>query len=57
MAYVTEYGNYGQDTALHFDAAALTPEQWEHLDNATDAERLPYVLAILNGQDLSRWEQ
>ena len=56
MAYVSEYGNWGFEKVLFFDDDALTPEQVEKLDEQTDSEKMSYVQAILNGEDLSYWE-
>jgi len=56
MAYVSEYGNYGGESVLEFDSSELTAEQWETLSNLTDSDKLPYVEAILDGNDVSEWE-
>lgn len=57
MAYVSEYGNWGQEQVLVFDKDLLTEEQWEVLDVLTDYDKMPYVKAIINGEDLSKWEE
>ena len=56
MGYVSEYGNWGLEKVLIFDNNALTPEQVEKLDEQTDSEKMSYVQAILNGEDLTYWE-
>lgn len=56
MGYVSEYGNWGLEQVLFFDNNALTPEQVEKLDEQTDSQKMSYVKAILNGEDLSYWE-
>jgi hypothetical protein len=54
--YVTEDGNYGGDIVLVFEHDALTQEQWDRLGECSDYDRIKYVQAILNGDDLSEWE-
>jgi hypothetical protein len=56
MAYVDADGSYGVGAIAVFQPDSLTDEQWETLANLTDGERLEYVVAILDGEDLSRWE-
>lgn len=55
-AYVTADGNYGADRVIMFKRDQLTEEQWWNLSDLSDYDRLPYVMAILNGEDLSEWE-
>ena len=57
MSYVSADGNYGSDEILVFPYDALTEQQWERLGETNDYERINYVKAILNGEDLSEWEQ
>jgi hypothetical protein len=57
MAYVSEYGNWGQEEVLVFDDALLTEEQFEILDEVSDYSKMSYVKAIINGDDLSYWEE
>lgn len=57
MAYVSEYGNWGQEQVLVFDENILTEEQWENLDILPDRDKMSYVKAIINGEDLSEWEE
>ncbi len=56
MAYVSNYGNWGQEEVIVFDSDALTEEQWEMLDELPDYEKMLYVEAVLTGDDLSKWE-
>ena len=56
MAYVDADGSYGVGAIAVFQPDSLTDEQWETLANLTDGERLEYVVSILDGEDLSRWE-
>lgn len=57
MAYVSEYGNWGQEKVLVFDPALLTEEQYEILSILTDYDKMSYVKAIINGDDLTEWEE
>jgi hypothetical protein len=57
MAYVSEYGNWGQEEVLVFDDSLLTEEQFEILDEVSDYSKMSYVKAIINGDDLSYWEE
>ena len=56
MAWVTEDGSYGSGEVLHFEPTALDDEQWELLSVLPDSQRLAYVEAVLNGGDLTEWE-
>lgn len=56
MAYVSEYGNWGVEEILTFDADKLTEHQWHILDELADYDKLPYVWTILRGDDVSEWE-
>ena len=56
MGYVSEYGNWGTEQVLVFDNSELTEEQIDTLSILSDYDKLPYVEAILAGQDLSKWE-
>ena len=56
-AWVGEYGEYSYNSQLvTFDSEALTEEQWDRLAELSDHDRIEYVLAILDGDDLSEWE-
>lgn len=56
-AYVTEYGNWGTENFIMFPADQLTDEQWQTLDDLPDTQKLRYVIAVLNGDDLTRYEE
>ena len=56
MAWVTADGSYGTGEVLHFEPSALDEEQWELVSELPDSQRLAYVEAVLNGEDLSEWE-
>lgn len=56
MAYVSEYGNYGEDEVIIFDRSELTSEQWSLLEQLGDNDKFDYVAAVLNGEDLTDWE-
>ena len=47
MAYVSEYGNYGEEDVLMFDASRLTDEQWATLQELPDYDKMPYVKKTL----------
>ena len=56
MSYVTADGNYGSDKIVVFPFDTLTERQWEYLSECSDYDRINYITAILNGEDLSEWE-
>lgn len=56
MSYVTEDGNYGSDELVAFPYDTLTDKQWDILSECSDYDRINYVKAIINGDDLSEWE-
>jgi hypothetical protein len=57
MGYVSKHGNWGAEDVLIFDDAELSTAQWEILDILPDSEKLNYVQAIIDGLDLSEWEE
>ena len=57
MAYVSEYGNYGEEDVLMFDASRLTDEQWAVLSELPDYDKIGYVKKILQGIDVSEYGQ
>ncbi len=57
MAYVSEYGNYGREGLLVFEDNLLTERQWNILDTQVDRDKMSYVQAIINGEDLDYWEE
>lgn len=56
IGWVSEEGSYGWGKVVLFDPDLLTRRQWDTLDELGDSDKLPYVEAIVNGDDLSRWE-
>jgi hypothetical protein len=56
MSYVSEDGNYGSDELVAFPYDLLTDEQWNILSECSDSDRINYVKAIINGDDLSEWQ-
>ena len=56
-AWVSEDGSYSFNNQLvTFSSDELTQKQWEILDELNDYDRIEYVLSILDGDDLSEWE-
>jgi hypothetical protein len=55
-AWVCDDGSFGYGHVAHFDVNALDEDQWEVLENLGDNDKYDYVLAVLNNQDLSQWE-
>ena len=54
--WVTADGTYGVGGIVVFNPDKLSDEQWETLDSLGDNDRYDYVIAILNGDDLSEWK-
>ena len=54
--YFSEDGNYGGGKIIIADHDAFTEEQMELLGSLGDNSRYDYANAILNGQDVSEWE-
>lgn len=57
MSYVSADGNYGSDEILVFPYHALTESQWDLVMELSDSNRLPFIYAVVNGQDTSAWDQ
>lgn len=57
MAYVSEYGNYGTEEVITFGEDLLTPHQWEYLECVPDELKMTYVRLILEGEDVSEFEE
>jgi hypothetical protein len=55
-AWVDEDGSYGVGNVIHFDVNDLTEDQWEVVSELGDNSRYDYVYALLNGEDVSEWE-
>jgi hypothetical protein len=52
-AWVAEDGSYGGVPLLQFDSKALTDDQWERLTDISDSDKLDYVKAILDGNNIA----
>lgn len=57
MGYVSKYGNWGAEDVLVFEDTELNGKQWDILDMLPDSEKWNYVQAIIDGLDLSEWEE
>jgi hypothetical protein len=57
LLYVTADGNWGSDAMVIVDINALTDEQNEVLADLRDSDKMSYVTAVVNGDDLSEWEE
>lgn len=55
-AWVTDSGEFGSNEILTFDYDTLTEAQWEQLDRLADSDRLPFVQAVIAGEDLSEFD-
>jgi hypothetical protein len=57
-AYVTENGEWARmENVLLFDDRLLTDAQWEIMSILPDTQRIKYILAILDGDDLTPFEK
>lgn len=54
-AYVSEYGNWGLEEVLILDENDLTSEEWQNVEDLPDSDKLPFVKAVLAGEDTSKW--
>lgn len=54
-AYVSEYGNWGLEEVLILDENDLTSEEWQNVEDLPDYDKLPFVKAVLAGEDTSKW--
>jgi hypothetical protein len=56
-AWISEDGSYSAGNELiTFDADLLTDKQWDILSDLPDTERIIYAIAVIDGQDVSEWE-
>jgi hypothetical protein len=56
-AWISEDGSFSQENELiTFDTDLLTERQWEIVDQLSDSERIIYAIAVIDGQDVSEWE-
>jgi hypothetical protein len=56
-AWVADDGSYGTSLLTTFNPEDLTFEQWDIVGNLPDSERLPFIQAVLNGSDLTEWDE
>lgn len=57
IAWISEDGSFSQGNELiTFDSTELTDRQWEILSELSDSERIIYAIAVIDGQDVSEWE-
>jgi hypothetical protein len=57
IAWVSEDGSWSAGNELiTFDGDLLTDSQWETMSLLPDSERIVYVMAVINGEDVSEWE-
>lgn len=57
MAYISEYGNWGNEEVLVVDDKAFSSDQWQLIEELPDNDKLNYAKAILAGADLAEWEE
>jgi hypothetical protein len=56
-AWISEDGSYSAGNELiTFDSDLLTDKQWDILSDLPDTERIIYAIAVIDGQDVSEWE-
>lgn len=57
-AWISEDGSWsGGNELITFDYDELTDKQWELVAELPDSERILYAIAVIDGQDLTDWEQ
>jgi hypothetical protein len=54
--FIAEDGSYGGGPIIIVDHDAFTDEQMDVLASLNDNDRFDYVEALLNGKDVSKWE-
>jgi hypothetical protein len=54
--WVAEDGSYGQGHIVLYDYTDLTPEQQKTMEILPDYDKSEYVMAVLDGDDLTEWE-
>ena len=55
-AWVADDGSHGNGAIIVFDETSLNPSQWDTFDTLSDNDKYDYVLAVLNNEDLTDWE-
>ena len=57
IGWISEDGSYSQGNELiTFDGDLITDKQWDIISCLSDSERIIYAIAIIDGQDVSEWE-
>ena len=57
-AFVDADGNWSREaTIITFREDELTEQQWLVVDELPDSQKLFYIEAILNGEDVKEWEE
>jgi hypothetical protein len=51
-AWVTEDGSYGDGNIIYFEPETLTDAQWERLTDMSDSDRILYVRAIMDDNNI-----
>ena len=54
--YISEDGNYGGGSIIILDHNAFTDEQIDVLSTLSDNDRYDYALALVEGRDVSEYE-
>ena len=54
--FIAEDGSYGGGPVLIVDHDTFTDEQMDILSTLNDNDRFDYAEALLNGKDVSEWE-
>ena len=54
--WVADDGSYGHGHIVLYHYTDLTPEQRKTMETLPDYEKSEYVMAVLDGDDLSEWE-
>ena len=54
--WVSEDGSWGIGKITLFYPERLTEDNWDMLDDLSDSDKMPYVRALLQGQDVSEWD-
>jgi hypothetical protein len=58
IAFVTEYGDWGREhNIIIFNDDNLTEEQWDTLADLPDSMKLSYAKAVMDGDDLTEYEE
>lgn len=57
IAWISEDGSYSAgNEIIFFKGNELALYQWDILSTLPDSERIIYAMAVINGEDVSDWE-